>query len=69
MLFRNKDGTFIEIKRSQFNNDKLYYSKIMNVKTRKEKKYDIQSAFALKETSKNVLYSKHVIDKLMLEFS
>ena len=32
MLFRNIDGTLIEIKKSNFINDKLYYNKILEVK-------------------------------------
>jgi hypothetical protein len=32
MLFRKHNGTIIEIKRSDFKNDLLYYSHIMNMK-------------------------------------
>ncbi len=33
MLFRTIDGKFIEINRYDFKNDKLYYEKIMSVKS------------------------------------
>jgi len=32
MLFRQNDGTFIEINRLDYKNDTLYYSKIMELK-------------------------------------
>ena len=32
MLFRNNDGSLIEIKKSNFVNDKLYYIKILEFK-------------------------------------
>ena len=32
MLFKTKEGTYIEILRKQFTTDKAYFSKIMNVK-------------------------------------
>lgn len=32
MLFRQKNGTFIEINRLDYKNDTLYYSKIMELK-------------------------------------
>jgi len=33
MLFRNKDGKLVEIKRSDFVNDELYYKNILALKT------------------------------------
>jgi hypothetical protein len=33
MLFRTIDGKIIEINRYDFKNDKLYYTKIMSLKT------------------------------------
>ena len=35
MLFRCGDGKLIEIKRLSFINDKLYYKKILEIKTKK----------------------------------
>lgn len=70
MIFRNIDGTLIEIKKSDFKNDQLFYKKIMSIKVKKERKQqNVQSAFIVKESSKDVLYSKQAIDKLMQELS
>lgn len=70
MIFRNIDGTLSDIKRGDFKNDQLFYTKIMNMKLKKERKQQsIQSAFIVKESSKDVLYSKQAIDKLMQELS
>jgi len=33
MLFRNSDGFIIEIKKSDFKNDCIYYSTLMKIKT------------------------------------
>lgn len=33
MLFRNSDGFIIDIKKSDFKNDYIYYSTIMKIKT------------------------------------
>lgn len=33
MIFRTKNGQLIEVLRSQFNNDKSYYSYILSLKT------------------------------------
>ena len=33
MLFRTNTGELIEIKKYDFTNDKLYYEKIINIKT------------------------------------
>jgi hypothetical protein len=70
MLFRNSDGTLVEIKRSHFKNDQLFYSKIMSVKLQKDtKQKTIQNAFIVKEPTKMGAYSKKAIDNLMHEFS
>jgi hypothetical protein len=34
MLFRDSDGFIIEIKKSHFKNDYIYYSTLMKIKTR-----------------------------------
>jgi hypothetical protein len=70
MIFRNIDGSLIEIKRTSFKNDKIFYTKLFEIKVKKEKKLqNIQSAFMVKESSKAGLYSKQLIDKFMQEFS
>jgi len=33
MLFRNNKGDLVEIKKYNFTNDKLYYQKILEIKT------------------------------------
>jgi hypothetical protein len=33
MLFRNSDGFIVEIKKSDFKNDHVYYSTLMKIKT------------------------------------
>lgn len=37
MLFRTFDGKFVEIRKYDFKNDKLYYEKIMNIMKIKSK--------------------------------
>jgi hypothetical protein len=70
MIFRNNNGELIDIKRSDFKNDRLFYTKIMSVKSKKDtKQQNVQSAFMVKESSKPVIYSKQAIDKLMQELS
>ena len=70
MIFRNNDGVLIDIKRSNFKNDQLFYTKLIEIKVKKEKKQqNVHSAFVVKESSKAGLYSKQAIDKLMKELS
>ena len=70
MIFRNSDGLLVDIKRSDFKNDQLFYSKIMSIKVKKERKQqNVHSAFMVKESSKAGLYSKQAINKLMKELS
>ena len=70
MIFRNSDGLLMDIKRNDFKNDHLFYTKIMSIKIKKEKKQqNVQSAFIVKTSSNSGLYSKQAIDKLMLELS
>ena len=70
MIFRNIDGTLIDIKRSNFKNDLLFYKKLIEIKVKKDKKQqNVHSAFMVKESSKAGLYSKQAIDKLMKELS
>ena len=40
MLFRTVNGDLIEIKRYHFKNDKLYYEKILEIKTKIVEKYN-----------------------------
>ena len=70
MIFRNSDGLLMDIKRNDFKNDHLFYTKIMSIKIKKEKKQqNVQSAFIVKTSHNSRLYSKQAIDKLMLELS
>ena len=70
MIFRTSDGLLMDIKRNDFKNDHLFYTKIMSIKIKKERKQqNIQSAFIVKTSSNSGLYSKQAIDKLMLELS
>ena len=70
MIFRNSDGLLMDIKRNDFKNDHLFYTKIMSIKIKKEKKQqNVQSAFIVKTSSNSGLYSKQAINKLMLELS
>jgi hypothetical protein len=70
MIFRNNNGALVDIKRCDFKNDQLFYTKIMIVKVKKDKKQqNVQSAFMVKESSKSELHSKQAINRLMQEFS
>ena len=70
MIFRNIDGALIDIRKSNFKNDKLFYTKLIEIKVKKERKQqNVHSAFMVKESSKSGLYSKQAIDKLMKELS
>ena len=70
MIFRNTDGMLMDIKRTDFKNDQLFYSKIMSIKVKKEKKpQNVHSALMVKSSTNTGLYSKQAIDKLMLELS
>ena len=84
MLFRNSDGIIIEIKKSDFKNDCIYYSTLMKIKTQQpsnqnksniKSKTKIETFFAmdnsesiLKQESKCNFYSKQAINKLLEEF-
>lgn len=56
MIFRDSNGELIEINRYHFKNDKLYYSKIM----------DIKKQFTKSDKQKNVNsnINQNIIDKL-----
>jgi len=70
MIFRKSDGTLVDIKKKDYKNDSMFYSKLMSVKIQKEKKQqNVHAAFIAKESSKDVFYSKQAIDKLLSEFS
>jgi hypothetical protein len=70
MIFRNSDGLLVDIKRSDFKNDQLFYLKIMSIKVKKERKQQtVHSALMVKKSTNSGLYSKQAIDKLMLELS
>lgn len=49
MLFRNSDGFIIEIKKSDFKNDHVYYSTLMKIKTQ-----SIQQPLSKNKTKTNI---------------
>jgi hypothetical protein len=70
MIFRKNDGLLIEINKSDFKNDFLFYEKIMSIKTKKEiKQKNVKDAFIVKPLSKDGAYSKQAINRLMKDFS
>jgi hypothetical protein len=62
MLFRKHDGSILEVKKSDFKNDKLYYTFIMGIKTRRSVK-------DTHETKEGKYYSKQAIDNLLKSFT
>lgn len=75
MLFRLNDGNIIHINRFDFNNDNLYYSKIMTVKSQREterkketKQKNISSIFFSNDTSKHCNNSTQIIAQMIKDF-
>jgi hypothetical protein len=64
MLYRQQDGSFIDIKKNNYKNDVLFYKKIVTLKNT-QKQETIQSCFIKKEPSKYVYYSTKAIQKLL----
>lgn len=58
MLYRNSDGKIVEINKNDFMNDKLFYEKIMELKTPFSKLY-----YEKNKVKKN--YSTFIIDDLI----
>jgi hypothetical protein len=52
MLFRNKEGTLIEINKNQYMNNKLYHNQIYSIKTQKFNKINEET-----NISNNMPYS------------
>jgi hypothetical protein len=52
MLFRNSDGFIIEIKKSDFKNDHVYYSTLMKIKTQTLQQPVIKSKTNIKSNAK-----------------
>ena len=52
MLFRNSDGFIIEIKKSDFKNDHVYYSTLMKIKTQTLQQPVIKSKTNIKSNTK-----------------
>jgi hypothetical protein len=61
MLFRKHDGSIIEVKKSDFKNDKLYYTFIMDIKIGRSVK-------DTPEVKEGKYYSKQAIDNLLKTF-
>lgn len=67
MLFRKHDGSIVEIKRSVYKNDSLYYASLMKTLGYESKKEEIEDA---KYNNKNKnSYSTQAITKLLDNFS
>lgn len=64
MLFRKHDGSIVEIKRSAYKNDSLYYASLMKTLGYESKKEDSK----YKNKNKNN-YSTQAITKLLDNFS
>ena len=58
MLYRNSDGKLVEINKTYFINDKMFYEKIMELKTPFSKLY-----YETNKPKKN--YSTFIIDKIV----
>jgi len=58
MLYRNSEGKFVKINKNDFINDKMFYEKIMELKTPFSKLY-----YETNKPKKN--YSTFIIDKLI----
>jgi len=63
MLYRQQDGSLVNIIKNNYKNDMLFYKKIVTVKNT-QKQETIQSCFIKKEPSKYVYYSTKAIHKL-----
>jgi hypothetical protein len=59
MLFRNSDGIIIEIKKSDFKNDCIYYSTLMKIKTQQPSN---QNKSNIKSKSKTKIETFFAID-------
>lgn len=62
MIYRQNDGSLIEIKKNDFKNDILFYKKILAVKN-KNKQETIQTCFINKNYSKTTT-KKHTIEAI-----
>jgi hypothetical protein len=70
MLFRKYDGSIIEVKKTDFKNDKLYYTFIMNIKMNMD--MDMKTGSSVKDTNEikeRRYYSKQAIDNLLKTFA
>jgi len=70
MIFRDCYGNIIEINKSDYKNDYLYYTKIMNIKSNIIDQYQCEKI--IKPLNKNNFFnsnSKQSIDKLLKEFN
>ena len=69
MLFRKSDGSIVEVKKTDYKNDCVYYTNLMKIRTETRK---IPSKILLSNPGLNVakddFYSKQAIHKLMKEF-
>jgi hypothetical protein len=78
MLFRKSDGSIIEVKRTEYKNDSIYYTNLMKIKTETRTKPRTKTTTTTTTTTsdpqtflkvaKDEFYSKQAINKLMKEF-
>jgi hypothetical protein len=66
MLYRQSDGSLINVIKNNYKNDKLFYKKIITLKNI-QKQETVQSCFVKKEPSKDVYtyYSTKTIQNLL----
>lgn len=72
MLFRNSDGFIIEIKKSDFKNDHVYYSNLMKIKTQliqqPASQNKTKTSISIKSNSKvDVFFNKNCEPELTLK--
>ena len=67
MLFRKHDGSIVEIKKSTYKNDSLYYASLMKTLGHESKKEEIEHAKYKNNNNNN--YSTQAITKLLDNFS
>ena len=69
MLFRKSDGSIIEIKRTDYKNDHIYYTNLMKTRTETIKpQTKLLISKPVLNVAKDDFYSKQAIHKLMKEF-
>ena len=68
MIFRDYNGNIIEINKSDYKNDFLYYTKIMNIKSKIIDQYQCEKIINSLNKKEKYFNSKQSIYKLLKEF-